>query len=62
MSFMRVYIAGYFVVIGGALLALWNADILSRIPLVWMAIGLIVAVGLGIMLAVTSTRPSAPPE
>jgi hypothetical protein len=41
---------------------LWKADILSRIPLAWIAIGLIVAVGLGIMLAVTSTRPSAPPE
>jgi hypothetical protein len=62
MSFMRVYIVGYFVLIGGALLALWKADILSRIPLAWIAIALIVAVGLGIMLAVTSTRPSARPE
>ena len=62
MSFMRVYIVGYFVLIAGALLALWKADILSRIPLAWIAIGLIVAVGLGIMLAVTSTRPSARPE
>jgi hypothetical protein len=62
MSFMRVYIVGYFVLIGGALLALWKADILGRIPLVWIAIGLIVAVGLGIILAVTSTRPSVRPE
>ena len=62
MSFMRVYIVGYFVLIGGALLALWKADILSRIPLAWIAIGLIIAVGLGVMLSVTSTRPSARPE
>ena len=41
----------------GALLALWQADILGRIPLAWIAIGLIIAIGLGIMLAVTSTRP-----
>ena len=62
MSFMRVYIVGYFVLIVGALLALWKADILGRIPFVWIAIGLIIAVGLGIMLSVTSTRPSARPE
>jgi hypothetical protein len=62
MSFMRVYIVGYFVLIGGALLALWNADILGRIPLAWIAIGLIVAVGLGIILAVTSIRPSVRSE
>jgi hypothetical protein len=57
MSFIRVYIVGYFVLIAGALLALWQADILRRLPLTWIAIGLIVAVGLGILLAVTSTRP-----
>ena len=57
MSFMRVYIVGYFILIVGALLALWKADILARIPLAWIAIGLIIAIGLGIMLAVTSTRP-----
>jgi hypothetical protein len=57
MSFMRIYLAGYFILIVGALLALWKADILARLPLAWIAIGLIIAVGLGIMLAVTSTRP-----
>ena len=62
MSFIRVYIVGYFVLIVGALVALWNADVLSRIPLAWIAIGLIIAVGLGVMLAVTSTARSARPE
>ena len=62
MTFVRVYLVGYFVLIVGALLALWRADILSHIPFVWIAIALIVAIGLGIMLAVTSTRPSARPE
>ena len=62
MSFMRVYVAGYFLLIVGALLALWNGDILGRIPLLWIAIGLLIAVGLGILLLVTSTRPSARPE
>jgi hypothetical protein len=62
MSFLRVYIVAYFVLIVGALLALWKADILSRLPLAWIAVGLIIAVGLGVMLSVTSTRPSAGPE
>jgi hypothetical protein len=57
MSFMRLYIIGYFVLILGAVLALWQADILRHIPLVWIAIGLIIAIGLGIMVAVTSSRP-----
>ena len=57
MSFMRLYLVGYFVLIVGAVLALWQADVLGRIPLAWIAIGLIIAIGLGIMLAVTSTRP-----
>jgi hypothetical protein len=57
MSFIRLYIVGYFVLIAGAFLALWQADILGRIPLAWIAIGLIIAIGLGIVLAVTSTRP-----
>jgi hypothetical protein len=59
MSLIRLYLLGYFVLIAGALFALWQADILGRISLVWIAIGLIVAVGLGILLAVTSTRPPA---
>jgi uncharacterized membrane protein len=62
MTFMRVYIAGYFVLIIGALLALWRADILSHVPFLWIAVALIIAIGLGIMLAVTSTGPSARPE
>jgi hypothetical protein len=57
MAFIRVYIIGYFVLLAGALLALWQGGVLAQIPLVWLALGLIVAVGLGILLAVTSTRP-----
>jgi hypothetical protein len=62
MSFVRVYVACYFVLIAGALLALWNAEILSRIPLAWIAIGLIIAVAPGIVLLVTAAPPSVPPE
>jgi hypothetical protein len=54
MKFLRLYLIGYFMLVLGAVLALWQAGILGKIPGVWIAIGLIVAVGLGIMLAVAS--------
>ena len=36
-------------------IALWQAGILDEIPGVWLAIGAIVAIGFGIMLAVASS-------
>ncbi len=55
MKFMKLYLVGYFVLLIGAVLALWQSGVLKQIPAVWIAIGAIVAVGFGIMLAV-STR------
>ena len=56
MKFMKLYLVGYFILIIGAVAALWQSGVLNRIPGVWIAIGAIVAVGLGIMLAVSSGR------
>jgi hypothetical protein len=58
MRFLRIYLIGYFVLLFGAVLALWQAGILREIPPVWIAIGAVIAVGLGIMLAVVSGRPA----
>jgi hypothetical protein len=55
MKFLKLYLVGYFVLLVGAGLALWQAGVLDDIPVVWLAIGIIVAVGFGIMLAVAST-------
>jgi hypothetical protein len=57
MKFMRLYLIGYFILLAGAVLALWQSGILRQIPGIWLAIGLIVAVGLGILLSVSSTTP-----
>jgi hypothetical protein len=54
MKFMKLYLVGYFVLLVGAGLALWQADVLDDISGIWLAIGVTVAVGLGIMLAVSS--------
>ena len=58
MTFLRVYLIGYFVVLFGAVWALWESGILVRIPGGWLAIAALVAGGLGILLAVSSTPPS----
>ena len=58
MKFMKLYLVGYFILVIGAVAALWQSGVLERIPGVWVAIGAVVAVGLGIMLAVSSGRPA----
>jgi hypothetical protein len=58
MRFLKIYLVGYFLLLIGAVWALWQSGILSQIPPVWLGIGALVAVGLGIMLAVASGRPA----
>jgi hypothetical protein len=56
MRFIHLYLIGYFVLLLGAGLALWQAGVLQRIPGIWLLISAVIAVGLGIVLAVTSVR------
>jgi hypothetical protein len=58
MRFIHLYLVGYFVLLVGACLALWQAGILARISITWLAIAAIIAVGLGLVLAVSSVRPT----
>ena len=57
MRFINIYLIGYFILVIGAVLALWQAGVLTRISGTWLAIGLLIAVGLGIMLAVSAGKP-----
>lgn len=56
MRFIHLYLLGYFLLVIGAGLALWQAGILARISTTWLLIAAIIVVGLGILLAATSTR------
>jgi hypothetical protein len=56
--FINLYLVGYVVLVIGALLALWQGGILQTIAPVWIAIGLVIAVGLGIMFAVSAGKPT----
>lgn len=56
MRFIHLYLLGYFLLVIGAGLALWQAGILARISTTWLMVAAIIVVGLGILLAATSTR------
>jgi hypothetical protein len=58
MRFIHLYLIGYFVLVVGATLALWQAGALAHVSGVWLAIGSLVVLGLGIMLAVTAGKPT----
>jgi hypothetical protein len=55
MRFLKLYLIGYFILLFGAALALWQSGVLAEIPVVWIAIALVIAVGFGIMLGVASS-------
>jgi hypothetical protein len=56
MRFVHLYLLGYFLLVIGAGLALWQAGIVARISTTWLMIAAFIVVGLGILLAATSTR------
>ena len=58
MRFIYLYLAGYFILAIGAMLALWQAGVLARVPGTWLAIAAIIVVGLGVLLAATAVRPT----
>ena len=58
MRFIHLYLVGYFVLVIGAGLALWQAGVVQHVSAVWLAISALIVIGLGIVLAVTSIRPT----
>jgi hypothetical protein len=57
MRFVHVYLIGYFILVLGALAALWYGGVLQQLSPVWIVIGLVIAAGLGIMLAISAGKP-----
>jgi hypothetical protein len=62
MRFIHLFLVGYFILVIGLGLALWQTGVLSRVAPIWIGIAALVAIGLGIMLAVTSGRPDISEE
>jgi hypothetical protein len=57
MRFINAYLIGYFILLLGALAALWHGGVLQHVSATWVVIGLVIAVGLGIMLSVSAGKP-----
>jgi len=56
--FIHLYLSVYFLLIAGAVFALWRAQVLQRMPGEWVGLSVLISVSLGVLLAVFSSRPS----
>ena len=57
MRFINLYFVGWIVFVLGITLALWKAGILAHVAPARIAIGAVIAVGIGIMFSVGSGKP-----
>ena len=55
MKWTGLYLLGYVILIGGLLAGLWKLGVLERIGATWTIIGVVIAIGLGIMIAVSNS-------
>jgi hypothetical protein len=55
MKWMGLYLLGYVIFVGGVIAALWKMGVLEKLGATWTIIGLVIAIGVGIMIAVTSS-------
>ena len=58
MRFINMYLVGYLILIIGVSLALWQSGVLDSVAPIWIGIGAIIAVGIGIMMVVSSGKPT----
>jgi len=57
MSSFATYLIGFFVVIVGAAIGAY----LLNVPTMWITVGVIILLGLGILMATSRTKPRDPP-
>jgi len=50
-----MYLVGFVVLVCGVLAALWKMGILDSIGTTWTVIGVVIAIGFGIMIAVSNS-------
>jgi hypothetical protein len=55
MKWVQMYLLGYAIMVGGIVAALWKMGVLARLGAGWTAIGLVIAIGLGVMIAVSGS-------
>jgi hypothetical protein len=55
MKWTGMYLLGYVIFMAGLFAALWKLGILERLGTTWTVIGVVIAIGIGIMMAVTGS-------
>ena len=61
MKFINLFLVGYIVLIIGITLALWKTGVLAQIAPIWLVICVVIAAGIGIMMSVSSGKPTLSP-
>jgi hypothetical protein len=62
MRFIHLFLVGYAIAAIGGIVALWQLNILSRVSPVWIVVGILAVVGVGIMMSVSSGKPAITQE
>ena len=52
MKWTGMYLLGYVIFVGGLFAALWKMGVLESLGTTWTVIGVVIAIGLGIMMSV----------
>jgi hypothetical protein len=60
--FIHLFLIGYFILIVGISVALWQTGVLSHVAPIWIGVGALVAIGVGIMLSVSTGKPTVTEE
>ncbi|MBK8725982.1 MAG: hypothetical protein IPL96_07960 [Holophagaceae bacterium] len=55
MKWTGMYFLGFLILIAGLLAALWKMGVLESIGMAWTVIGVVIALGVGIMVAVSNS-------
>ena len=62
MRFINLFLIGYFILALGIGMALWQLGALRNLAPIWIAVGALVVAGTGIMLSVSSGKPTVTEE
>ena len=55
MKWAGMYLVGFVLLVGGILAALWKLGLLAGIGAVWIVIGIVILMGIGIMISVANS-------
>jgi len=55
MKWAMTYFVGFVILIGGVLAALWKLGVLQSVDPVWIGIGVVILLGIGIMISVANS-------